>query len=199
MEQWSGQKGIQGGRRKKMVRGVWADLGRPMRRWGIAGVVLLVFSSSGCRPGCQWERAHGNGEEVGGIEMVTLGEVRVGKEVEAFYIAYGIDSAVIGFSAATDAGPVRYFPMYASTYRGIPPVVLDVYASKSEEEMWVRSSWPGNEILAHHRVGAETATTQWGEMKSIKTPMPTYLSGGAMPFPRLVMESVVKKATFNLP
>jgi hypothetical protein len=168
-----------------------------MRRWGVAGLALLSLSSTGCRPGCRWERGNGDGEKVGEIGTVTLGEVRIGQEVTALYIAYGIDSAVLGFSTSTDAGPIRYFPIYASTYRGIPPVMLDVYASKSEEEMWIRSSWPDNAILAYHRVGADTAKTQWGEMKSIKLPMPDHLSGGALPFPGLVLGSVVKKATFN--
>ncbi|HEX7509324.1 MAG TPA: hypothetical protein VF550_21305 [Polyangia bacterium] len=63
--------------------------------------------------------------------------------------------------------------------------------------MWVRSSWRDNEILAYHRVGAETAIAEWGEMKFIEEPMPDFLSGGPLPFPVLTMENVVKKATFK--
>jgi hypothetical protein len=181
-----------------MVRAVSSRAGCQVSRWGVAGLALLTLSSTaGCRSGCRWERERGEGEKVGEFGTVTLGEVRVGREVTALYIAYGIDSAVLGFSSSTEAGPIRYFPIFASTYRGIPPVALDVYASKSEEEMWIRSSWPDNEILAYHRIGAETAITQWGEMKPIKMAMPDHLSGGALPFPGLVMGSVVKKATFN--
>jgi hypothetical protein len=128
---------------------------------------------------------------------VALGEVRVGRESAAFYIAYGADAAVLGFSVTAGAGPPRYFPMFASTNRGIPPVVLEVFASRSDTEMWVRSSWPDNEILAYHRVGAETALTQWGETRFLTQPMPDRLGGGAVPFPDLVMANVVKKATFR--
>jgi len=88
-------------------------------------------------------------------------------------------------------------PIFASTNRGIPSVVLEVYTSKSEEEMWVRSSWPDDEILAYHRVGADTGITQWGDMKFLKDPMPDHLSGGSFPFPELIMGNVVKKATFK--
>jgi hypothetical protein len=63
--------------------------------------------------------------------------------------------------------------------------------------MWVRSSWPGGEILAYHRVGAETAITQWGVTKFLKEPTPDHLSGGASPLPVLIMGNVVKKATFK--
>jgi hypothetical protein len=123
--------------------------------------------------------------------------VRVGKESAEFYIAYGFDSAILGFAVSTGAGPARYFPIWASTNRGIPSVVLEVFASKSEQEMWVRSSWPGNEILAYRRVGAEFAITQWGEMRFLNESMPDRLSGGSLPFPDLVMGNVVKKATFK--
>jgi hypothetical protein len=68
---------------------------------------------------------------------------------------------------------------------------------QSEAEMWVRSSWAGSEILAYHRIGAETATTQWGEIKFLEEPMPEHLGGGSLPFPRLNLENVVKKATFK--
>ena len=123
--------------------------------------------------------------------------MRIGKESEQFYIAYGFDSAILGFSATTGAGSMRYFPIFASTKRGIPSVVLEVFASKSEQEMWVRSSWPDDEVLAYHRVGSETAVTQWGETTSFKDPMPDHLSGGSIPFPELIIGNVVKKATFK--
>ncbi len=126
-----------------------------------------------------------------------LGEVRVGDEVERFYVAYGFDSAVLGFSVSVDAGPMRYFPIYGSTNRGIPSVTLEVFASRSEEEMWVRSSWKDNAILAYHRIGAETVIAEWGEMKFIEKPLPEVLSGGPLPFPALIMENVVKKATLT--
>lgn len=143
-----------------MVNCIWPRVGWLMKQRAVFGLVLVSLLTSGC------QRDHGNGGGKKGneIEKAVLGEVRVGRESAEFYIVYGFDSAILGFSVSAGAGPARYFPIYASTNRGIPSVVLDVFTSKSEEEMWVRSSWPGNEILAYHRVGAETAITQWGEI-----------------------------------
>ena len=151
------------------------------------GVVLVVFASAGC------QRDQGQGEK---IQTVVLGKVQIGKESTEIYIAYARDAAILGFSVST-GGPSRYFPMYTSTDRGIPSVVLEVFASKSEEEMWVRSSWSGGEILAYHRVGADNALTQFGNVMFLKEPMPENLGGSAVPFPALIMENVVKKATFK--
>ena len=128
---------------------------------------------------------------------VVLGSVQIGKHAIQFYIAYGEDSAILGFSVSNGSEQERYFPIYASTYRGIPSVVLDVFVSKSQEEMWVRSSWSGNEILAYHRVGADVSITQYGEVTFLDKPMPEFLSGGGVPFPELIIESVSKKASFK--
>jgi len=151
------------------------------------GLVLVVLASAGC------QRDQGQGEK---IQTVVLGKVQIGKESTEIYIAYARDAAILGFSVST-GGPSRYFPMYTSTDRGIPSVVLEVFASKSEEEMWVRSSWSGGEILAYHRVGADNALTQFGNVMFLKEPMPENLGGSAVPFPALIMENVVKKATFK--
>jgi hypothetical protein len=153
--------------------------------------------SPGCRDGCRRESGRDRAEAVDKIDITRLGEVRIGKELVVFYIAYGFDSAVLGFSVSTDAGPARYFPMVASTDRGIPPVVLEVFASTSEQEMWVRSSWADSEILAYHRIGAETARTAWGDMGFVEVPLPDHLSGGPLPFPELPLRTAVKKATFR--
>jgi hypothetical protein len=157
------------------------------------GLALVILILSGCRPG------HGfsGGKKVEGTETEAVGAVRVGKESVEFYIGYGFDSAVLGFSVSTGAGPTRYLPIIASTFRGIPSVVLEVFTSKSEAEMWVRSSWPDDETLAYYRVGADTAITPWGVTKFLKAPMPDGLSGGPVPFPKLIMGKVVKKATFK--
>ena len=136
-------------------------------------------------------------ENVEEIQKVVLGSVQIGKHSTQFYIAYGEDSAILGFSVSNGSEQERYFPMYASTYRGIPSVVLDVFVSKSQEEMWVRSSWSGNEILAYHRVGADISITQYGEVTFLDKPMPEFLSGGGVPFPELIIESVSKKASFK--
>ena len=165
-----------------------------------AGLVLLLvlFAWSGCPRERAGKGGGDRGEKSDEIETTTLGEVRVGKESAQLYVAYSFDAALLGLSVSTGAGPRRHFPLFASTYRGIPPVVLEVFASKSETELWIRSSWPDGEILAHHRVGAETALTPWGEMKALEKPMPDHLGGGPVPFPALVVEKAVKKATFKL-
>jgi hypothetical protein len=177
-----------------MVSSFWSCIGSSPKHCAIVGLVLLALVS----PGCQGGRGCGGGSGKNNeADQIVLGKAHVGAEVAEFYVAYGFDSAVLGFSVSTGAGAARYFPFYASTYRGIPSVVLDVFSSKTEDEMWVRSSWPGNEILAYRRVGSETATTQWGETKSVGTPMPDHLSGGPVPFPKLIIGSVVKKATLK--
>jgi hypothetical protein len=172
--------------------------------------LLAMASSSACQDGCH--SSHGQGranhahkgvikkvvhaDYVEEVEIVTLGEVRVGNETLSFYVAYGHDSAILGFSASTGAGPVRYFPMYGSTDRGIPSVVLEVFASEAQDQIWVCSSWKDDHILAYHRVGSETAQTGWGELKFFDTPTPDSIGGGPLPFPALP-KTAVKKATYN--
>jgi hypothetical protein len=156
------------------------------------GLVLIVLASSACRPN-EASREEGKNK----MQTVVLGQVRIGNEATEFYIAYRTDAAILGFSLPDAAGGARYFPMYASTYRGVPSVVLDVFASKAEDEMWVRSSLPGGEVLAYHRIGADTAITQFGNVTFLKEPLPPYLSGGPIPFPEMTAASVLKKATFK--
>jgi hypothetical protein len=176
-----------------MVRPLRSGLAGRLASGTVIASLLLLLSSAGC-PRSQ---KPGGSEPATNADTTTLGEVRVGKELARLYIAYAPDAAVLGLAISSDAGPTRYFPMFASTYRGVPAVVLEVFASKGEDELWIRSSWPDNELLAYHRIGSETAITQWGEMHSIKKPMPDFLSGGAPHFPALVRDNVVKKATFK--
>jgi hypothetical protein len=160
-------------------------------------LVLATVVSPGCRNGCHEKRRHVPVENIDKIETSAIGDVQVGRELVRFYVAYGYDAAVLGFSVSIGTGPVRYFPIYASTNRGIPAVVLDVFASKSGDAMWVRSSWPDSEILAYYRVGSETALTSWGDMRAIEKPMPDHLSGGPLPFPEPPSGTAVRKATFK--
>jgi hypothetical protein len=177
------------------VRGVQSRLALPIG----TGLMLVMLASPGCR------REHGASGQQGKKAEQTpdaeaeqrLFEVRVGKERAQFYIAYGYDSALLGFAVSAGTGPARYFPLIASTDRHIPSVALEVFASKSEREMWVRSDWPGSEVLAYRLIGAETTQTPWGEMKPLEKPMPDSLSGGPSPFPAMPMDQVVKKATFK--
>nr|WP_232379521.1 hypothetical protein [Polyangium fumosum] len=153
-----------------------------MKQRAVFGLMLVILVSSGCI-GCKPDHRHGGAEKGEESKKATLGEVRIGEESVEFYTVHGFDFAILGFSVSTGAGPTRYFPIFASTNRGVPSVVLEVFTSKSEDEMWVRSSWSVNEILAYHQIGAETAITQWGEIKFLKEPMPDHLSGGS-PGPR---------------
>ena len=155
-------------------------------------LIVLVFSS--CRPnGASREEAKNNENQ-----KVGLGQVRMGNEATEFYIAYGPDEGILGFSVPDAKGRARYFPMFASTYRGIPAVVLDIFVSEAEDQMWVRSSWPTAEVLAYRRIGADTAITQFGNVTFIREPMPKDLSGGPIPFPEMIAGNVLKKATFKV-
>jgi hypothetical protein len=185
VDQWDGQNVAQSDE--------WEHVVTAMPTRAALGLALALLASSACRR----DHRDGGAEASGGVETVPLGEVRVGRETARFYVAYGVDAAILGFSVSAGAEPARYFPMFASTHRGIPPVVLEVFASKSDTEMWVRSSWPDNAILAYRRVGAETALTQWGETRFFTSPMPDRLSGGAVPFPDLIVGNVVRKATLD--
>lgn len=126
---------------------------------------------------------------------IVLGSVQVGSRLVRFYIDFGTDSAVLGFSVESPAGQQRYFPMYGSTYRGIPAVTLDVFVSDSREEMWVYSSWPGYEILAYHVMDTDQCITQYGEIPSFDRATPERFGGGAGHFPEMDIEKVTKVAT----
>lgn len=106
---------------------------------------------------------------------VVLQSVQIGTRSVRFYVDFGTDSAVLGFSVENDSGQQRYFLMYGSTYRGLPPVVLDVFVSHCQEEMWVRSSWSGYEVLAYHRMGTNRCITRYGEITSFDKPTPASL------------------------
>lgn len=167
-----------------------------MKRESLVLCVLLFAALGSCA--ARDDDAAGESEARQAMQKAVLGEVQVGSGPPTeFYIAYDSDAAILGFSVSDETGAVRYFPIFASTYRGIPSVTLDVFVSKTEDEMWVRSSWAGSEILAYHRVGADTAITQFGETAFFNEPMPERLSGGGGAFPELPMEQVVKKASFK--
>ena len=137
----------------------------------------------------------------------TLKTMRIGEQFISLYVDYGTDSAVLGFSTPSDSvtpsdgadasnsASVQYFPLYASTYRGLPPVVLDVFVSKAGDEMWIRSSWEGYETLAYYRLGSGSATTRYGKLAAINTPTPAVLGGSAAAFPKMVEDDVTKVAT----
>jgi hypothetical protein len=126
----------------------------------------------------------------------NLGSLRVGSRSIAFYVAYGADSAVLGFSVSDATSPLQYFPLYGSTYRGLPSGTFDVFLSKDEAKMWVRSSWKGWETLAYHRFGSTTCMTQYGEVAARNDPMPSNL-GGFGEFPAMDEANVTKALTMT--
>ena len=131
--------------------------------------------------------------------VLDLGSVQVDDVSVKFLIAYSGDSALLAFSVAKNGGRERYVPMFGSTYRGIPEIVLDVIVSKLKDQLWVQSSWPDSRILAYYRFGADTATTPFGTKGLLDTPFPEFLSGGAVGFPQFDPGGVRTLATFHYP
>jgi hypothetical protein len=137
---------------------------------------------------------------IGGDRTVRdLGSVQIDSVSIKFLIAYRGDSALLAFSVAKNGDRERYVPMFGSTNRGIPEVTLSVIVSKSKDQLWVQSSWPDNKILAHYRLGADTATTPFGTRGLLDTPFPEFLSGGPVPFPQFDPGGVQTLATFYYP
>ena len=130
-------------------------------------------------------------------EFVPIGSMQVGARSVQFYVHYGYDNAVLGFSVASQAGRPRYFPMYCSTYRGMPPVTLDVFLSDTQEEMWVLSSWSGYETLAYYRVGSDRCMTGYGENSYSDTPTPESIGGGSKHFPDMGPARAKRTATIT--
>ena len=123
---------------------------------------------------------------------LLLQSVQINSRLVRFYIDFGPDSAVLGFSVENSSGQQRYFPMYGSTYRGLPAVTIDVFVADSLEEMWVHSSWSGYETLAYHRMGTDRCITRYGEIASFDKPTPESLGGEAKRFPEMDTEKVSK-------
>src|SRR5919112_6384944 len=128
---------------------------------------------------------------------VVIDTLQIGTHRVQFYVDFGADSAVLGFSVEGDSGHQRYFPMYGSTYRGLPSVTLDVFVSENQEEMWAHSDWFGYEILAYHRLGTDLCITQYGEITSSDKPTPEIISGGTKRFPTMDTEKLSKIATLK--
>ena len=146
--------------------------------WGAVCVAAVIFGGMSCsRKGGAGGTAAHDGPDV------ILGSMQAGKHRVGFYIDYGRDIAVLGFTLKGRAGRPRYFPMYGSTYRELPPVTLDVFLSDTAEEMWVLSSWKGHEVLAHYRVGNDRCMTCYGETAASSTPTPQSIGGGKGQFP----------------
>lgn len=124
----------------------------------------------------------GKGWPHSGPDFVPLDSMKAGKYTVQFYISYGPDEGELGFAVKGETGSARYFPMSASTHRGVDPVTLDVFLSDDEQEMWVLSSWPGDEKLAYYRVGDDRCMTNYGWVTASDSPAPRDL-GGNREFP----------------
>ena len=126
---------------------------------------------------------------------VVLESTRIGTTPVDFYVDFGPDSAVLGFSIADATGRPRYFPMYGSTYRGLPPVTLEAFVSDTQQEMWVHSSWRGYELLAYHRLGTDRCATRYGEISSFAEPTPPLLGGTTTRLPPMDVDRASKVVT----
>jgi len=122
----------------------------------------------------------------------SLGAVQIGDHDVGLLIAYSDDAAILSLKVADG----KYVPLFASTYRGVPSVDLDIFASKSMDEIWVYASWPGEKVLAYHRFGTQSAITSFGKLDLLDTPFPMTLSGGPVPYPELDADTTIRMASF---
>jgi hypothetical protein len=133
------------------------------------------------------------------VAVQTLGQVGVGSHKIGVLVSYSGDTAFLVMSVEDAQGKVGYAPLYASTYRGVPAVDLDILASAAGDAVWVNSSWAGSETVAYLKLGATTVLTPFGEMALLQSPEPTALSGGPSAFPAIDPDDVTRRATFYLP
>lgn len=122
----------------------------------------------------------------------SLGAVQIGDHDVGILIAYTADSALLELNVADG----KYIPLFASTYRGVPTVDIDIFASNSLDEIWIQSSWPDSKLLAYHRFGTPSAITTFGKLDLLDTAFPATLSGGPVPFPEVDPEMTLKMASF---
>jgi len=126
-----------------------------------------------------------------------LGSVQVGAQTVEFYVDFGSDTAVLGFSVKDGTGRSRYCPFEGSSYRGLPPMTLDVFVS-DPDEMWVVESGAGL-ALAYYRIGSCRYMTRYGLHTPIDRPMPDGLGGGSGEFPDMDTGRVRKALTITYP
>ncbi|WP_054032065.1 hypothetical protein [Desulfatitalea tepidiphila] len=141
---------------------------------------------------------NGNVEPVLEQPVLTPTTVAVGSQKIRFYVDYGSDSAVLGFFVENSVDQRRYFPIYASTYRGVPAVTLELFVeaphAHEDARMWVRSSWAGYEMLAFHKDGSDRCLTRFGEIRAQERPTPKTLGGETKAWPALEQSQAAKIA-----
>ena len=131
-------------------------------------------------------------------QIQNLGSFVINNKTYETYIAKSSDAAILGFYFQGNDDKVHYYPLYASTYQGLPKVELKIFTSKTKDKIWILSSWPGYETLAYHHLKTGRTLTMFGETDSISTPIPSSLSGNAEPFPTLPSNAVmIENYSFN--
>lgn len=129
-------------------------------------------------------------------ELIPLGITKIGKHTVAIEIAYSYDSAILVAVVSGKNGNSRYIPLVASTYRGISSLRLDILSPDSNSEIWISTSWPEQETVAHYRFGSEKAITPFGEVELLKTPFPQHLSGAPKSFQKKDGNTLKVRASF---
>ena len=129
----------------------------------------------------------------------VLDSVKVGDRLIALYLNLGADSAVLGFTFPDEHGASLYFPMYCSTYRGLPAVTLGVYVSTDKNSMWVRSSWKGYEVIGYYGIIGGAPVTHFGDKTVFRKPTPDSVSVGKSNIPEMDPAKATKVLTITYP
>lgn len=133
---------------------------------------------------------------VGEREQAAFASVNVGEYPVSVLIAYQGDSALLLAAVPVGEGGLRYIPLIASTYRGLPSFQLDILSPDANDEIWIRMSAPRSEPLAVYRPGSDAAVTQFGLGNLLETPFPGHLSGGPVAFPQTDADALRLRASF---
>jgi hypothetical protein len=123
----------------------------------------------------------------------------VGRHALTFYVWLGTDSATLGFWVTHIDGGRKYFPMYVSTYRGMPQGVLTAFTSAEDEGIWIASRWPGYEVLGYYRPSTNSCVTRYGVISALDVPMPDVLGGDVQSIPALDRDEARAWATVSIP
>ena len=130
-------------------------------------------------------------DSVVSTEFVALDSMKLGDRTVGFYVNYSYDDAVLGFSLPDENGRQRYYPMYGSTYRGMPDVTLEVFASPDDQQMWVTSSWGGTyDVIGYYGEGDDRS------IEAFDKPTPESFGNGT-PFPDLDRATARKVLTVD--
>jgi hypothetical protein len=132
-------------------------------------------------------------------DVVPIGAVQVGNHEASLVIAYAEDAAILMLAVEGVGGTTGFIPLFASTYRGIPTVTVDILATRAGDAVWVQSSLAANEVLAFYRFDESTAVTGFGTLDLLSAPLPQTLSGGVGAFPAFDPQAVQKLASFYFP